>query len=60
MTTTTIPVRTASATYDVHIGANTLHSVGASIETLTNGGLSSGKQKAFVSRYQLTVQTAPS
>jgi 3-dehydroquinate synthase len=46
--TTTIPVRTASATYDVHIGANTLHSVGAEIDTLTSGALSSGKQKAFI------------
>ena len=46
--TTTIPVRTASATYDVHIGANTLHTVGAAIDQLTHGALASGKQKAFI------------
>ncbi len=46
--TTTISVRTNSAVYDVVIGANLLPSLGTHIDTLLSGGLTTGKQKAFV------------
>jgi 3-dehydroquinate synthase len=48
VSTTTIPVRTASANYNVHIGANLLPSIGTSIDQLLDGALASGKQKAFI------------
>jgi 3-dehydroquinate synthase len=48
MSTTTIPVRTPSAAYDVHIGAGLLSSVGTEVDALLNGALRSGKQRAFV------------
>ena len=48
MSPTTIPVRTASATYDVEIAPNLLTSIGHHIDTLLAGGLATGKQRAFV------------
>jgi 3-dehydroquinate synthase len=47
-TTTTIPVRTASANYDVEIGPALLPTVGDRLDTLLHGGLKTGKQRAFV------------
>jgi 3-dehydroquinate synthase len=46
--TQTIPVRTASATYTVEIGIHLLPLVGSRLDTLLDGGLNSGKQKAFI------------
>jgi 3-dehydroquinate synthase len=46
--TQTIPVRAASATYTVEIGIHLLPLVGSRLDTLLDGGLTSGKQKAFV------------
>jgi 3-dehydroquinate synthase len=48
MSTTTIPVRTASASYDVEIGSGLLPTVGHRLDTLLHGGLKAGKQRAFV------------
>jgi len=48
MSTTTIPVRTPSAAYDVHIGTGLLATVGAQVDALLNGALTSGKQRVFV------------
>jgi 3-dehydroquinate synthase len=48
MSTTTIPVETASATYTVEIGQNLLSSVGHRLDALLNGGLGSNKQRAFI------------
>jgi 3-dehydroquinate synthase len=45
---TTIPVRTPTASYDVEIGTGLLASLGTRIDALLNGGLSSGKQCAFI------------
>ena len=46
--TPTISVRTPTASYDVEIGANLLASVGQRIDALLSGGLTSGKQRAFI------------
>ena len=46
--TTKIAVKTASASYEVEIGAGLLAHVGARVDTLLGGGLASGKQRAFV------------
>jgi len=46
--TTIIPVRTPSATYDVEIGSGILPQVGDRLNTLLNGGLSAGKQRAYI------------
>jgi len=48
MDSTIIPVRTASAVYDVEIAPNLLGSVGERVDALMSGGLSTGRQKAFV------------
>jgi 3-dehydroquinate synthase len=48
MSTTIIPVRTTSASYDVEIGAGLLPAVGDRLDTLLNGGLRSNKQRAFI------------
>ena len=48
MHSTTIPVRTTSAVYDVEIAPNLLPSIGARIDALLSGALTTGKQKAFV------------
>ena len=48
MSTTAIPVRTPSASYDVQIGAGILSSIGSQVDVLLNGGLRSGKQRVFV------------
>jgi 3-dehydroquinate synthase len=48
MSTTTIPVRTASASYDVEIGSGLLPAVGERLDTLLGGGLKTGKQRAFI------------
>ena len=45
---TTITVRAASASYDVEIGAGLLGLVGERVDGLLAGGLSAGKQRAFV------------
>jgi 3-dehydroquinate synthase len=45
---TTIPVRTPSATYDVEIAPNLLSSIGQRTDALLSGGLTSGKQRAFI------------
>jgi 3-dehydroquinate synthase len=45
---TTIPVRTPTASYDVEIGTGLLASLGARVDALLSGGLSSGKQRAFI------------
>ncbi len=44
----TVTLRTPSACYDVAIGSDLLSSVGARVDALFEGGLSSGKQRAFV------------
>ena len=46
--TTKIAVKTASASYEVEIGAGLLAHVGARVDTLLGGGLTAGKQGAFV------------
>lgn len=48
MSTTLIPVTTASAAYTVEIGTGLLAQVGARLDALLSGGLVSGKQKLFV------------
>jgi 3-dehydroquinate synthase len=48
MSTTIIPVRTTSASYDVEIGAGLLPHIGDRLDTLLNGGLRSNKQRAFI------------
>ena len=48
MSTTLIPVSTASAKYTVEIGTGLLLQVGARLDALLSGGLVSGKQKLFV------------
>jgi len=48
MSTTLIPVSTASAAYTVEIGAHLLPLVGARLDALLSGALVSGKQKLFV------------
>jgi 3-dehydroquinate synthase len=48
MSTTIIPVRTASATYTVEIGLNLLPQIGARLDALLSGGLTAGKQRAFI------------
>jgi 3-dehydroquinate synthase len=48
MSTTLIPVSTASAAYTVEIGTGLLAQVGARLDTLLSGGLVSGRQKLFV------------
>jgi len=45
---TTITVRTPSATYDVEIAPNLLATIGSRIDALLNGAFTSGKQRAFV------------
>jgi len=45
---TTIAVRTASATYDVEIGAGLLRGVGERVDGLLGGGIRAGRQRAFV------------
>jgi 3-dehydroquinate synthase len=45
---TTISVETPSAAYNVEIGAGILASVGARLNTLLDGALHAGKQRAFV------------
>ena len=45
---TTIAVKTASASYEVEIGAGLLTHVGARVDALLAGGLTAGKQRAFV------------
>lgn len=47
-TTTIIPVRAGSASYDVGIGSGLLPSIGARVDALLGGQLRSGKQHAFV------------
>jgi len=48
MSTTLIPVTTASAAYTVEIGTGLLAQVGARLDALLSGGLVNGKQKLFV------------
>jgi len=48
MSTTLIPVTTASAAYSVEIGTHLLTQVGVRLDALLSGGLVSGKQKLFV------------
>src|ERR1700678_417109 len=48
MSTTLIPVSTASAAYTVEIGTNLLPQVGARLDALLSGTLVGGKQKLFV------------
>jgi 3-dehydroquinate synthase len=48
MSTTIIPVRTASATYFVEIGTGILPRIGDRLDTLLSGGLRAGKQRAFI------------
>jgi 3-dehydroquinate synthase len=48
MSTTLIPVTTASAAYTVEIGTGLLAQVGARLDALLSGGLVSGRQKLFV------------
>ncbi len=43
-----ISVRTPSANYEVEIGAGLVEQVGARLDALLSGGLSAGKQRAFV------------
>ena len=45
---TVIGVRAASASYEVEIGAGLLDLVGARLDALLQGGLSAGRQRAFV------------
>jgi len=44
----TIAVRTTSATYDVEIGAGLVALVGARVDALLAGGIAAGKQRAFL------------
>jgi 3-dehydroquinate synthase len=46
--TTVIPVQTTSASYTVEIGTGLLSLVGSRLDALLGGGLSAGKQRAFV------------
>ena len=46
--TTTIAVKTASASYEVEIGAGVLALVGARVDSLLGGGLVGGTQRAMV------------
>jgi 3-dehydroquinate synthase len=48
MSSTIIPVRTASASYSVEIGLNLLPLIGARLDAILDGGLSAGKQRAFI------------
>ena len=48
MSNTIVTVRTASATYNIEIGSKLLPDVGARLDALLGGGLSAGKQRAFV------------
>jgi 3-dehydroquinate synthase len=48
MSTTLIPVSTASAAYTVEIGTGLLPHLGARLDALLEGGLVSGRQKLFV------------
>jgi 3-dehydroquinate synthase len=48
MSSTIIPVRTASASYSVEIGLNLLPEIGARLDAILDSGLSSGKQRAFI------------
>ena len=43
-----VSVRTPSASYDVEIGTGLLAGIGTRIDALLDGGLSAGKQRAFV------------
>jgi 3-dehydroquinate synthase len=45
--TTSVAVRTPSVCYEVHIGSGLLASIGARIDELLSGGLTTGKQRAF-------------
>jgi 3-dehydroquinate synthase len=45
---TVIGVRAASASYEVEIGSGLVELVGARLDALLGGGLSAGRQKAFV------------
>jgi 3-dehydroquinate synthase len=44
----TIPVRTSTSTYTVEIDTHLLPLIGSRLDTLLNGGLTSGKQRAFI------------
>ncbi len=46
--TSTVAVRTPSATYDVHIGSGLLATVADSLDTLLAGALHAGKARAFL------------
>ncbi len=46
--TQTIPVRTASASYNVEIGTDLLPAVGPRLNTLLNGTLASGNRRSFL------------
>jgi len=48
MSTTTIPVSIPSASYEVEIGSGLLAEVGDRLDVLLNGGLTRGKQRAFI------------
>jgi 3-dehydroquinate synthase len=45
---TKITVRAASATYEIEIGSGLLAGIGERVDALLKGGLSAGKQRAFV------------
>jgi 3-dehydroquinate synthase len=47
-TAKTVTVRTPNVSYDVEIGTGLLSSVGSRVDFLLQGGLSAGKQRAFV------------
>ena len=48
MSIITIPVQTASASYNVEIGTGLLPTVGDRLDVLLSGGLHSGKQRVFI------------
>jgi len=48
MSSTIIPVRTASAHYTVEIGTDLLPRIGDRLDAILNGGLRAGKQRVFV------------
>ena len=48
MSTTTIPVRIPSATYDVEIGPNLLPTIGTRLDALLQGALTAGKIKPII------------
>jgi 3-dehydroquinate synthase len=48
MSTTLIPVAIPNTSYTVEIGSNLLPRVGPRLDVLLNGGLVSGKQRAFI------------